>query len=90
MSVVWSSWHLCQCECESIKRVEKVLKVPTNYEPTLMRGSSHIQNVPIGVKYRNWCRTFCYLDGAYLIKTDLHICNLWTGQFISYKSIIKF
>ena len=34
--------------------------------------------------------TFCYLDGANSIKTDLHICNLWTGQFVSYKSVIQF
>ena len=34
--------------------------------------------------------TFCYLDGANSIKTDLHICNLWTGQFVSYKSGILF
>ena len=26
--------------------------------------------------------TFCYLDGANSIKTDLHICNLWTGQIL--------
>ena len=26
--------------------------------------------------------TFCYLDWANSIKTDLHICNLWTGQFV--------
>ena len=32
--------------------------------------------------------TFWYLDGANSIKTDLHICNLWTGQFVSYKSVI--
>ena len=32
--------------------------------------------------------TFCYLDGANSIKTDLHVCNLWTGQFVSYKSVI--
>ena len=48
----------------------------------------------------NWCQilklllnfgclfTFCYLDGANSMKTDLHICNLWTGQFVSYKSVI--
>ena len=34
--------------------------------------------------------TFCYLDGANTIKTDLHICNLWTGQFVSYKSNLVF
>ena len=22
------------------------------------------------------------------IKTDLHICNLWTGQFVCYKSAV--
>ena len=32
--------------------------------------------------------TFCYLDGANSIKTDLHIFNLWTSQFVSYKFII--
>ena len=32
--------------------------------------------------------TFCYLDGANSIKTDLCICNLWTGQFVRYKSAI--
>ena len=32
--------------------------------------------------------TFCYLDGANSIKTDLLVCNLWTGQFVSYKSVI--
>ena len=32
--------------------------------------------------------TFCNLDRAYSIKTYLHICNLWTGQFVSYKSVI--
>ena len=35
----------------------------------------------------NWCRisflfTFCYLDGANSIKTDLRIFNLSTGQFV--------
>ena len=29
--------------------------------------------------------TFCYLDGANSIKTDLNICNLCTSQFASYK-----
>ena len=24
------------------------------------------------------------------VKTDLHVCNLWTGQFVSYKSVIYF
>ena len=50
-------------------------------------------------KCSNWCGilkfllnfgclfTFCYLDGANSIKTDLHICNIWTGQFVSYKSV---
>ena len=35
-----------------------------------------------------WVFTFCYLDGANSIKTALHICNLWTGQFVSEKSVI--
>ena len=26
--------------------------------------------------------TFCYLDGVNSIKTDLHICNLWTDQSV--------
>ena len=34
--------------------------------------------------------TFCYFDGANSIKTDLHIYNSWTGQFVSYKSVIQF
>ena len=34
--------------------------------------------------------TFCYLEGANSIKTDLQICNLWTGQFVSYKSVNLF
>ena len=32
--------------------------------------------------------SFCYLDWANSIKTDLHICSLWTGQFVSYRSVI--
>ena len=34
--------------------------------------------------------TFCYSDGANSIKTDLNTCNLWTGQFVSYKFVIFF
>ena len=30
-----------------------------------------------------WLITFFYLDGADSIKTDLRICNFWTGKFIS-------
>ena len=52
------------------------------------------------LKCFKWCRilklvsnfeclfTFGYLDEANSIKTYLHICNLWTGQFVSYKSVI--
>ena len=61
---------------------------------SLMSNSSYISSVLIGVVYRN-CRsnfgclfTFCYLDVENSIKSDLHICNLWTGQFVSYKSVI--
>ena len=32
--------------------------------------------------------TFCYSDGLNSIETDLLILNLWTGQFVSYKSVI--
>ena len=32
--------------------------------------------------------SFCYLYEANSIKNDLHICNLWTGQFVSLKSVI--
>ena len=28
--------------------------------------------------------TFCHLDRACSIKTDLQTCNLWTGQVVSY------
>ena len=51
----------------------------------LLSGSSHIRSALIGVEYRNYRRTlnvyllFANLDGANSIKTDLHICNLWTG-----------
>ena len=43
----------------------------------------------ISKMYSNfWCLfTFCYLDGPNSIKTDLHICKLWTGLFVSYKSV---
>ena len=34
--------------------------------------------------------TFCYLDGANSIKTDLHISNLWIGWFVSYMSVLFF
>ena len=54
---------------------------------SLLRGSSHIRNVLIGIKYRN-CRwtldvyclfTYCYLDRANSIKTNLWACNLHTS-----------
>ena len=52
------------------------------------------------LKCSNWCQisklssnfgclfTFFYLDEANSIKTDLHICKLLTGQFVSYKFVI--
>ena len=61
---------------------------------SLMCGSCHIQNVLIWRRISKLLSnfgclfTFCYLDGANSIKTDLHICELWTGQFVSYKSLI--
>ena len=62
----------------------------------LISGSSHIRIVLIGIKYQNCRRTLdvyllfvSYLDGANSIKTDLHICNLWTFLFVSYKFVIQ-
>ena len=62
-----------------------------------MSSSSHIQSVLIGVKYQKCSGTWdayvlftMYLDVANSIKTDLHICNLWTGQFVSYMHVIFF
>ena len=63
----------------------------------LMSGSSHIWSVLIGVEYRNCC----WILDVYLlfviwmgqIQSKLIyilICNLWTGQFVSYKSVIYF
>ena len=55
-----------------------------------MSGSFHIRSVVIGVKYLKFMSnigclfTFYFLDRENSIKTDLHICNLWTGQFVSY------
>ena len=68
-----------------------------------MCGSCHIWNVLIGVKYWNCCQT---LDGYILLAIWMEpirskliylwvnqfwsICNLWTDQLVSYKSVIKF
>ena len=55
----------------------------------LMSGSSliGIQRVLIGVKYRNYC---CTLDVYLLFAIWMGqiAYNLWTGQFISYRSVI--
>ena len=56
---------------------------------------SHVcsSNALISVEYRNGCPTLdvylilCNFDGDNSIKTDLHICNLWTGQFVSNTSL---
>ena len=61
-----------------------------------MSGSSHIRSVLIGVEYRNYYQTLdVYLLFAIWmgqmpnpIKADLPICNLWTDQFVSYKSVV--
>ena len=60
----------------------------------LLRGSSHIRSVLIGVKYRNCRQTLnVYLLVAISIgqnqsqQTNLQTCNLHTIQSISYKSI---
>ena len=57
---------------------------------SFMCGSCHIRNVLIGVEYQN-CRPM--LD-VYLLFSILmgqipsKIINLWTGQFVNYKSVI--
>ena len=48
---------------------------------TFISGSSHIGSVLIGVEYQNYYQT---LD-VYLL---FAICNLWTGQFVTYNSVI--
>ena len=60
----------------------------------LMCGSCHNRNALISVEYQNCCRTLAIyvilvnFDGENSFKIDLHICNLWTGQFVSYESVI--
>ena len=61
-----------------------------------MSGSSYFRSALIVVEYRNCRRTLnVYLLFAISmgqiqlkVKTDLHVCNLWTGQFVSYKTVI--
>ena len=59
-----------------------------------MYGSSHIRSVLIGVEYRNYHQTldvylpFATWMGQIQNKTDLHLCKLYSGQFVSYKSVI--
>ena len=65
---------------------------------SVLSGSSHIRSVLNGVEYRNWHRILdvyllflIWMGQIQLkVKTDLHVCNLWTGQFVSYKSVIYF
>jgi hypothetical protein len=50
-----------------------------------MSGSSHIRGVLIGIEYQIVVELLLFiyfLDWANSIKPDLHICNLWTGQFV--------
>ena len=65
----------------------------------LMSGSSHIRSVLIGVEYRNWYRildvyllfVICMGQIQLKVKTDLHVCNLWTGQLqVCNLVLIKF
>ena len=48
-------------------------------------GHLVLGDLVLNIKTENCCQTldvffsFCYLDGANSIKTDLHICNLWNG-----------
>ena len=62
---------------------------------SLMCGSCHIQNVLIGIEHRNCCQTldFCLLFAIWMGQIQskviyIRICNLWTGQYVSYKSVI--
>ena len=60
-----------------------------------MCGSCYIR------KYCNWRRmsklpskfgylfAFCYLDGKNSTKTDLHICNSWTGHLQVYNKFAQ-
>jgi hypothetical protein len=77
------------------------LRVEKNISLTVLpvlSSSSHIRSVLIGIKYQNWHRILdVYLlfviwmgQIQFKVKTDLHVCNLWTGQFVSYKSVIYF
>ena len=80
-------WEWCKVWLMKPKSDEKIFA-------WFMSDSSHIWGVLIGVEYQNCSQTlkylftFCYLNAANSIKTDLHICNLGTGQFVSYKSVI--
>ena len=50
-----------------------------------MFGLCHIRGFLIGVEYLSFSR----LDGENLIKTDLQMSNLWTGQLVSYESVVS-
>ena len=56
---------------------------------SLMSGSSHNRITEMSSNF-GCLFTFFYLDGANSIKTDLHICNLQTGQSISYNYVNQF
>ena len=53
-------------------------------------GLCHIRNVLIGVEYPNCHRTLdVYLLFAISMgQIQLKLINLWTGQFVIYKSVI--
>ena len=40
--------------------------------------------------YDTWCEKGFAIGGVNSIKTNLQTCNLWTGQYVSYKSVNQF
>ena len=62
----------------------KIVVVPTE------GVSSTLIKVEISKRYLfanlMW-KTFCHTGGVNSIKTNLQTCNLWTGKYLSYKSV---
>jgi hypothetical protein len=76
-----------RCESHHHTYAMRFQKCLTDINSWIMSGSSHIRSVLIG---KLWMFIYFLLfRGPWVnsIKTDLHICNLWTGQFVTYKSV---
>ena len=52
--------------------------------PTVLKRSK----MPVLVAYFSKLIAGAKAPIAPVLNTPIHICNLWTGQFISYKSVI--